>query len=295
MFATTPLALAVESLGLRATMIGLSVFGPAIAAAVALLARDSPADAGLAPIEDVPAGESLSLDGVLASAKRILGERETWLISAIMFCTLGINITVLGAWAVPYVAQVCSLSVTGASAFALAGSLGLLVGPPSIGWLSDLTGRRTELIIVGVFVFVCAYRILAVVRLPLLAVGIVFFVASATGGASSLSYTVIKECHAAAASGVATGVVNSGAFLGAAVFPTVTGALLDSYWTGRDVAGARVYSSAGFDAVFGLAAGAGVVALGCAAWLYRRERSEATAERTTKAGLETDAETAPNG
>ena len=183
MFATTPLALAVESLGLRATMIGLSVFGPAIAAAVALLARDSSADAGLAPIEDVPAGESLSLDGVLASAKRILEERETWLISAIMFCTLGINITVLGAWAVPYVAQVCNLSVTGASAFALAGSLGLLVGPPSIGWLSDLTGRRTELIIVGVFVFVCAYRILAVVRLPLLAVGIVFFVASATGGA----------------------------------------------------------------------------------------------------------------
>jgi MFS family permease len=206
---------------------------------------------------------------------------------------MGINITVLGAWAVPYVAQVYEVSVTRASTFALAGSLGLLLGPPLIGRLSDATGRRTGLMVVGALTFAASYGLLALVRLPVLAVGGVFFLASATGGASSLSYTVIKERHAAAASGVATGVVNTGAFLGAAVFPTIMGALLDSYWTGRVVRGARVYSPAGFQAVFGLAAGAGLLALTCATWLHWRERHQAgtTGEEPTSAPGETDPET----
>ena len=213
-----------------------------------------------------------------------------------MFCTIGVNITVLGAWAVPYVAQVYGLSVTRASTFALAGSLGLLLGPPLIGRLSDATGRRTGLMVVGALAFAASYGALALLRLPLFAVGGVFFLASATGGASSLSYTVIKERHAAAASGVATGVVNTGGFLGAAVFPTVMGALLDSYWTGRVVGGARVYAPAGFQAVFGLAAGAGLLALACAAWLHwrgrhaieegPRRRDEMDAETETQAGTD---------
>ena len=296
--ATTPLALAVGTVGLRATLVGLSTVGLVIAATIALLARDSPADAGLPAIEGVPASRSLTLSEVLRSVRTVLEERETWLVAGVMFCTIGVNITVLGAWAVPYVAQVYGLSVPRASTFALAGSIGLLLGPPLIGRLSDATGRRTGLMVVGALAFAASYGALALLRLPLLAVGGVFFLASATGGASSLSYTAIKERHAAAASGVATGVVNTGGFLGAAVFPTVMGALLDSYWTGRVVGGARVYAPAGFQAVFGLAAGAGLLALACAAWLHWRGRHEVgargekpTEEGPTRTPGETDPET----
>ena len=288
--ATTPLALAVTSLGLRVALVGLGLAGLAVAVSITLVARDTPADAGLASIEGVPAGRSLTVEEVVASAKRVLGERETWLLVGVMFCTIGVNITVLGAWAVPYVSQVYGLSVTRASTFALAGSLGLLFGPPLIGRASDLTGRRTSLMVLGASAFVASYGVLAFVRVPLIVVACVFFLASATGGASSLSYTVIKERHGTATSGVATGVVNSGGFLGAAVFPTLMGAVLDGYWTGEVVAGARVYSPAGFRTVFALAAGAGVFALGCATWLHLRDR-HTTGREPTEARAEPDAKT----
>jgi sugar phosphate permease len=75
--ATTPLALAVGTVGLRATLVGLSTVGLVIAATIALLARDSPADAGLPAIEGVPASRSLTLGEVLRSVRTVLEERET--------------------------------------------------------------------------------------------------------------------------------------------------------------------------------------------------------------------------
>jgi len=269
--ATTPLAVVRATLGLRATLLALGLAGFFIAALVWLLARDTPADAGLDTIESVPSAPTLALREVVANVRSVLGSRETWLAGFAMFTSTGLNLTVLGLWGVPYVAQVYDLSITAASTTVLLGSVGLLLGPPTIGRVSDALGRRTELMIAGALLYTGAFTLLALAgRPPLPAVGLVFFAVSFLAGSYALSYTVIKNRHRSEASGVATGAVNALAFSGAAVFPTVMGAILDAFWTGETVAGARVYTLVGYRVLFGLAAAMGLVSLTCVTWLHLR-------------------------
>jgi MFS family permease len=272
-FATTPLAIVVSALGVRGTLLGIAGVGFGIAAIVWLLARDTPAAAGLEPIEDVPASPPLSLRAVGANLRTVFAERETWLAGLALFTSTGVNLTVIGLWGLPYVADVYDLGVTGASTLTLLGSVGLLVGPPVVGRLSDRWGRRTDLMVVGAACYTLSFGLLAVVgKPPLPVVGLVFFSVSFLAGAYALGYTVVKNRHGSGASGVATGAVNAVAFVGAAVFPTIMGVILDVYWTGELLAGVRVYTMLGYRVMFGLAAAGGLVSLGCVTYLHIRTR-----------------------
>jgi sugar phosphate permease len=272
--ATTPLAIAIGTFGWRASMLAIGVVGLTFAAGVYWLARDSPRDAGLDPIEGVPDHERPTLAEVGANATLVLRDRGTWLLCAVMFCGTGVTLTVLGLWGVPYVVQTYDVSVTRASFYTLLGSVGLMVGPPTCGWISDRLEHRTPLMVVGAMLFAAALGLLAAVeRPPRFVVAGIFFAVAFLVGALMLGYTVAKERHGSAASGVATGTVNAAAFAGAALFPTVMGAALDAYWTGEIVAGARVYTSLGYRVAFGIAAVAGLVALACSAWLHATSQS----------------------
>ncbi|MFB6172031.1 MAG: MFS transporter [Haloarculaceae archaeon] len=272
--ATTPLAVVVGTAGWRPTMIGLGAFGVLLALLALALVRDSPAAAGLDAIEGVPAPGTPSLRQIGRNALVVLQERETWLVGVMMFFGTGVNITVFGLWGVPYVVQTYGVSVARASVYTLVGSAGLLVGPPALGALSDRLGARTPVMVAGQVVFVASFATLALVGAPPLpVVGLVFFLAGSLAGTFALGYTVVKERHAGEASGVSTGTVNTMAFVGAAVFPTVMGAILDVYATGQ-VNGTTAYSVVGYQYAFGIASVAGLLALGCTTWLHLRTRHE---------------------
>ncbi|WP_114575981.1 MFS transporter [Saliphagus sp. LR7] len=273
--ATTPLALAVGAAGWRTTIAALGAVGLAVAVLVALVVRDSPERAGFEPVEGVPDQPSLTLAELRASLAAVLGDRSVWAVSAMLFCATGINLTLFGLWGVPYVAQTYDVSVTYASTFTLAGSVGLVVGPPALGWLSDRTGERTSLMIVGGGCYVLALGTIAAVgNPPLPVVAAVFFLTGSFLGAFVLSYAVVKDRHPASASGVSTGTINGAAFLGGSTLPTLMGFVLDSYWTGELVGGVRVYTATGYRMAFAIATLAAAVALACALWLHRLTGSD---------------------
>ena len=270
--ATTPLALAVEAIGWRSSILAAALVGFALTLAVAVLVRDRPVDAGFDPIDGVtpPAGFP-DLGTVAANTRRVLAAPSTWLLGLVLFFLLGTNFTVLGLWGVPYIVHLYDVSVPRASNYVLLGNLGLLVGGPTIGWLSDRLGRRMPLMFAAVCTFVLAYAVIFLtVTPPLVVVGIVLFVANFTGGGNLLAYAVVKERHAAAASGTVTGTVNSIGYFGAAVFPAAMGAVLDAYWTGRTVGGARIYTALGYRIAFGIATLAGLLSLACLTFFYLR-------------------------
>ncbi len=280
--ATTPLAVAVAAVGWRSTLAGLSVVGIGLAALAYVVARDSPAAAGLDPVGGVDPPRSTSLRTVLSNARTVLSEAETWLCGAVLFAGTGINITVVGLWGVPYLVQTHGVSVTAASTYTLLGSAGLLVGPPVVGTLSDRlaargmeasepTGGRTRLIVIGMATYTAAFALLAILSVPPTAViGVVFFASGALAGAYVLTYAVVKERHDASASGVSTASVNMMAFSGAAVLPTLMGFALDTYWTGETIGGARVYTAFGYRITFGVAAAVAFGAFLAAVVLHRR-------------------------
>ncbi|MFU8867574.1 MFS transporter [Natronococcus sp.] len=269
--ATTPLAVLVDATGWRTSLSTLAAVGLVAAAVTALVVRDSPERAGFEPIEGVPEQSRLTLGEIRTHGGTVLRDRWTWVVSVLLFCTGGVNLTLFGLWGIPYVVQVYDTSVTVASLCTLLGGVGSAVGPPAFGWLSDRLERRTEFVLGGGLVYTGALALLALVGDPPLAVvGAVFFVAGALLGTFVLTYPLIKERHSSRASGISLGAINGASFFGAAAFPTLMGWVLDAYWTGEFVGGVRVYTVTGYRVAFGIAAVAGLVTIACAVWLHRR-------------------------
>lgn len=265
--ATYPLAVFVEYAGWRAAVASLAVVGVFIAASVTLLVRNAPEDGDTVGVSE--RARATSFSEVRANLGAVFGSTQTWIIGGVYFVATGVNITVFGLWGVPYLVQVYGITLTDAASMTLLGSAGLAVGPPALGRLSDRLGTRVPLMVVAALGFSASYGVVAVIgNPPLYVVATAFFAAGFLIGGFALGLTVMKESHGATASGTAMGAVNSAGFAGAAVFPTVVGALLDAYWTGETVAGARVYTLAGYRAGFGVAAAAGVGALVLTVVLY---------------------------
>lgn len=101
-------------------------------------------------------------------------------------------------------------------------------------------------------------------------VGALFFITRFMGGGGVLAFTVIKEQFNPSAAGTAMGAINSMGWFGAAVFPVLFGAVLDTFWTGNMINGARVYTETGYRIGFALAAGASLLMVVCAFWTMRR-------------------------
>ncbi|WP_306053467.1 MFS transporter [Natronococcus wangiae] len=272
--ATTPLAVAVDAVGWRSAIGWLGVVGLGVTVLVFALVRDTPERAGLEPLEGVPRQPTLTNAELKSHLSTVLRDRWVWVLSVMLFCTSGLNLTLFGLWGVPYVRQTYDVSVTYASVFTLLGGVGGIVGPPAIGWLSDRLGRRVELMVAGGFCYVVCLAVLAVAgNPPLVVVGSAFFLTGALLGSFLLGYPIVKDRHPSSASGISTGTINGAGFFGAATLPTLMGWTLDAYWTGEYAGGARVYSETGYRVAFWIATLAAVIALGCTIWIYRRQRA----------------------
>ncbi|WP_144925598.1 MFS transporter [Halorubrum salsamenti] len=274
--ATVPLAVAIDRIGWQPTIRGLAVVGFAAAVAVAALVRRSPSDAGLDPIANVPEQRTASLRETGAHLRTLLGDLDQWLLSVVFFSAMGTILTVIGLWGVPYLVVVYGLDVTTASSFTLAGAVGMLIGAPAMGRVSDRLGRRHGPLIAGLGLFTLVLAVVpAVGDPPLPAVAGVFFLVGFSLGFVMLSLPIIKEQYPAEASGVATATVNGAGFLGGAVLPTAMGVVLDGYRTGDVVSGTVVYTETGYRVAFSLTTAAVATAFCCAVWLSVRRRRRA--------------------
>jgi sugar phosphate permease len=273
--ATTPLAVAVSTVGWRATSVGLSALGFLAAGGVAVASHDTPRDAGIRPIDAVPNRPAVTASDLRRDVVAALREVETWLLGAVLFFLMGIGVTVFGLWAIPYLVQTYGISVTRASVYLLVGNVGGAIGPTAFGRISDELGERTGLVVVSSLAFGLTWGVFVVFgTIPLLLVGVVFFLSRMLRGGMPLAYAVIKERHPEGASGTVIGIVNTMGWTGAAVFPVVFGAALDTFWTGQTVNGTRVYTALGYRVAFVLSLAGGIVAAVCAVVLHYRVRAE---------------------
>ncbi|MFB6133749.1 MAG: nitrate/nitrite transporter, partial [Halanaeroarchaeum sp.] len=273
--ATTPLAISVATVGWRGTLLALGTGGVFVAAGIFALAHDSPSAAGLEPIDSVPSVPSPSASDLTRHVADALREPETWLLGTMLFFMTGIGITIFGLWGIPYLVQSYGISVTRASMYLFVGNVGGIAGPTLFGWLSDVLERRSELIVLSAVAFALTWSIFALFgTVPLLLVGAIFLFSRTLRGGFPLAFAVMKERHPAGASGTVIGIVNTMGWIGASVFPVILGFVLDAYWTGKTVNGARIYTNTGYRVAFGIAFASGIVAAICAVLLHLRVRRE---------------------
>ena len=271
-FATTPLAIAIGSFGWRPTVFGLGLLGFVAGGAVFAIARRSPADAGLEPIENVPEQPAISLSDTADHLRDLLVDVDQWLLSIVFFSAMGTILTIIGLWGVPYLVVVYELEVTTASYYTLLGSIGMLVGAPAVGWFSDRIGRRFLPMVAGLGLFTLVLGVVPVVGAPPLPViGLTYFLTGFCLGFIMLALPIMKEKYPAEASGVATATVNGAGFFGATFLPAIMGVALDRYRTGDVVAGAVVYTEFGYRVAFAITTLAVACAFLSSLWLYVRK------------------------
>ncbi len=228
MLAATPLALMVGKLGWRWS-IGLSALGTGFLALLfLLLVRERPSD--------VESQGSLSaVPSTLGQLGHLLRMREYWLISIATFFRYGTFVAIQGLWAGPYLIQVLGLGPVRSGNILVILNLGLVLGSPLGGVLSDRWVRsRKRVVIMGLGVMAVAELALALgwcgdhpVWLALLFVAL--GLSSAFG---QVMYAHIKDLVPAPMTGMALTGINLFTMLGAASFLQGLGWVVDQWIQG---------------------------------------------------------------
>lgn len=144
--AATPLVLLVQSIGWRLTFTAFSVINLLLAVLFFVVVRDRPQSIG-GP--DPSGAASINLREVLSTLQRLFREKDYWIISLGTFCRYGIFASVQALWAGPYLMNVIEVSAVSAGNLILLMSIGIIVGSPVFGWLSDVVFNSRKGVIIG--------------------------------------------------------------------------------------------------------------------------------------------------
>ena len=261
---TTPLALLVEQLGWRHSFVTIGGVTALLAVACFLTVRDRP-DRAAETGARTRAGEP-GLRAVISGIPSVLLNSRSWTVGLISGGIYGGFAAFVGLWGVPYLTQVYELPRVRAANLVGLAALGLLVGAPLVGWLSDRLRRRRLPLLLLSGLNVITWLALVVPTMPI-APGFLPLICFLLGAGSSvvvLVFAAIREVNDPRHVGVALGFHNLPTFLSFGIMQWVTGIVLDRYWDGALVVGARVYGHDAYRAAFALclllAAGAFVCA-----------------------------------
>jgi len=267
--AATPLVWAVSWTSWRNVFDAVGLFSIVLAVLVWLLVRSHPGEAGLPSMRELeghaahPPHQGHWFDGLL----KVMKNRASW---PGFWPNLGIGGSLFafaGLWGVPYLRDVYGMTRNDAANHTLLLLLSFAVGSLLIGTLSDRIGKRVPVIVGALAVYVASW-------LPMVFNWHVFnwhmsvafsyplFVLMGLGAAGfTLTWSSAKEVNPPALSGMATSVINTGAFLGTAILQPLVGWAMDKGWDGRTLAGARVYSEQNYQMGLGIMLGFAVVGL----------------------------------
>jgi len=244
--AAAPLTWLVAQTSWRNVFAGVGIYSLLLAVLVGFLVRSHPGEAGLPSMRELD-GEAAHpphtghwFDGLFAVAKN----RATW---PGFWPNLGIGGTFFafaGLWAVPYLRDVYGMHKAEASGYTTVLLLSFALASLLVGVLSDRIGKR-RLVILGVLsLYVLCWLPIAFGATLSPALNYVLFMLMGVGAAGfTLTWACVKEVNPPALAGMATSLINTGAFLGAGILQPLVGWVMDRGWDGKVVEGARVYAA----------------------------------------------------
>lgn len=168
---------------------------------------------------------------------------HTWIIGGYAFA-IWTPIAVFAAlWGVPYLQEKFQISVLAASGLCSMIWLGIGIGSPLLGWISDrIESRRTALIISSVLGLTATLILLYWPELSYNFTYLVLFVLGLGAGGQTVSFAVVKENNSPEYVGTASGFNNLSVLIGGAIFQPLVGYFLQQTDSWRLVNGVHVYS-----------------------------------------------------
>lgn len=262
LLAATPLAIMVDWFGWRISFLAIGAYTMIAAIACWCLVKDRPADLGLPDITAVEAGEGMVKESsavefnnykVIDGFKTVMGKGATWWPFLASVAVYGVYMAFMGLWGVPYLMQIYGMTRVAASNYIMAMSIGTMIGAPLIGIISDRFAlRRLPNVAVssGFLAIWLALTLWNGGKPPVWALYPLCFGIGLGMSGGNLNVACGKEVNPPSLTGMVAGLVNSGAFIGAALLQPLFGWILDRNWQGAVEHGVRVYPLSAYQNAF---------------------------------------------
>ena len=220
MFGEMPLAALIGHVGWRQASFILAAVGFLLAVLLWYLIRDYPHQ----PTQSLP---TRSLREEWQRLLEVCRRSYTWLTGAYAF-SIWTPIAVFAAlWGVPYLEEKYHVSVVVASGLCSMIWLGIGVGSPLLGWVSDrCSSRRLALITSSIFGLTATLILLYVPYVSIEWMYLVLFMLGLGAGGQTVSFAVVKDNNPVHLVGTASGFNNLSVLVGGAIFQPLVGVIL---------------------------------------------------------------------
>jgi len=235
MIGEAPLALTIDHYGWRQTMIATGFITLILSIIFWLVIRDNKPGTQLdKQHSDISIRDRLSL---------ILGTPQVWWVMLCgFFCW--VPVASIGAlWGVPYLMKVYGWQNIHAAAICSLFWLGLGLGSPILGWLSDrLRTRKLPFILCFSLALIASIIIIQAPHFSSWVISIAMILLGVSASIQTLTFSLIKDILPSKVFGTAAGFTNMAAILGGGIAQLSIGVLLTIFWQGTYANNIPVYS-----------------------------------------------------
>ena len=227
--AAEPLAFLTEWFGWRLSFIFVSILTLIVALLVWAFVRNCPEDKGFPPLEQMD-DQSVKI-GLRQGMKQVISSKYFWAGAIWFFFQGAIFFGFGGMWAGPFLMDVYALSKTQAGSVLNMFAVAMIVGSPTLVWLSNDVFKSRKKILIGntAFLVLTIFVLVAFtddLNVPLLYV-IAFFIGVCASAVVSVTFTSVKELFPKEIAGTSTGTVNLFPFTGGALAQPFFGYMLE--------------------------------------------------------------------
>jgi len=241
-----PLALLVDRIGWRHSILWLAAAGVVLAILIVCIVRHSPTH--LKKANALKREESKPrTQPIWHGLRQVIACRQSWMLAiygGLMFASTSIF---GGLWGVPFLMQVHHLNRPDAAGVVSMLFFGWVIGAPLTGVLVNLVNSHKKILWTGsigalsVILLMLYVPSLSIMTLSILLVCFGFF-----SSCFLPSFTLMHDLHSDGNSGAALGFMNTANMVGGAVGQPLIGILLDWTWDGTLLHHARVYSTSSY-------------------------------------------------
>jgi len=232
----TPLALIVGYLTWRTTFVYIGFGSLFIALLCYGIVRNTPTEVGLPRIEEMDVDRKgckpLEQPPLRKALMEVLKNKHIWPPFFLFVGVHGAYISLTGTWGIRYLVDVYGLSPQSAANYTSISVFGLSIGCLVIGKVSDFVEKRRLPTVMFTGIAVISWAALVFInkgKPPQIMLYLIFFLIGFSCAAFVTCWACGKEiCHPTI-TGIATSVVNTGGFLGAALLPPILGKVFDNY------------------------------------------------------------------
>lgn len=240
--AAGPLALLVHGIGWRNTMWLIGIVLLLLAILIGLIVRDQP--------RSVETKVNTKIDNKLGFWEAfgvVLKNPQSWLNATYAGLVYAPTAAFAELWGVSYLIRVYDIDRTVAANAVSCIFIGLAIGCPITGWISDRIQRRKPVMLaaaVASLIFMaCA---LYVPHLSVTTLFILLFLYGMANAGFATSYALAGEINPRRVAGTSLGFANMASVIVGACFQPIIGWFLDMQWDGQILHGAPVYSPEAF-------------------------------------------------